>query len=307
MKRLKVTRYAVVLTVAVSVLAALMGCGRGERHAEIRRNDDPYPSRIISLSPSITEILFALGLGDRVAGVTRFCKYPPEAQKKTAVGGYYDPDYEAILRLNADLIIMLPEHAASKKNIESLGAAILVVDHTTIEGMLRSIETIGNRCGAPVRVKKLSDSLRAGMERIGRATAALAKPRVLVTLGRGMASGSLDNLFVAGPGTMYDEFLTLSGGVNAMPAKGVQFPQISLEGIYTLDPDIIIDMTPDLRAYNLTREKVMAEWKKAERVRAVAENRVYLLEDDYVTIPGPRIVGTVALMAHAIHPEAVWE
>lgn len=307
MKRLKVTRYAVDLMVTVAVLAVLTGCGQGERHAEIRRNDDSYPSRIISLSPSITEILFALGLGDRVAGVTRFCKYPPEARKKPAVGGYYDPDYEAILRLNADFIIMLPEHAASRKNIESLGAAILVVDHTTVEGMLRSIETIGGRCGAPVRAKKLSDSLRAGMERIGKATAALAKPRVLVTLGRGMASGSLDNLFIAGPGTMYDEFLTISGGANAMPAKGVQFPQISLEGIYTLDPDIIIDMTPDLRAYNLTREKVMAEWKKAARVRAVTENRVYLLEDDYVTIPGPRIVGTVALMAHAIHPEAAWE
>ena len=106
---------------------------------------------------------------------------------------------------------------------------------------------------------------------------------------------------------MYDEFLSLAGGVNAWQGSGAQFPQISLEGIYTLDPDIIIDMAPDLRAYGLTREKIAAEWKKADRVKAVANQRVYLLEDDFVTIPGPRIAKTLELMAKAIHPEVAWE
>jgi iron complex transport system substrate-binding protein len=292
-------RYATAAALLAAVLAGSSGCTREGRQSDTQSSPGASCSRIISLSPSITEILFALGLGDRVAGVTRFCKYPPEAVRKPKVGGYYDPDYEAIIRLHADLVIMLPEHAASKKNIESLGAAILVVDHTTIDRMLHSIETIGDRCGVPGSARKLVDSLRASMDRVGKATAALAKPRVLVTIGRGMASGSLDNLFIAGSGTMYEEFIKLAGGVNAWQGKGPQFPQVSLEGIYSLDPDIIIDMVPDLVEYHLTREMVMAEWMKAERV--------FLLEDDFVTIPGPRIVATVALIARVIHPEASWE
>ena len=300
-------RYATLVAIFTVFFAGVSGCGRADRQKNARSYSGTYYSRIISLSPSITEILFALGLGDRIAGVTRFCKFPPEARSKPKVGGYYDPDYETILRLKADLIIMLPEHAASKKNIESLGAAILMVDHKTVDGMLRSIQTIGERCGVSQNSRMLVDSLKAGMNRIERTTAALAKPRVLITIGRGMASGSLDNLFIAGQGTMYEEFITLAGGANAWQGSGVQFPQVSLEGIYTIDPDIIIDMVPDLAEYHLTREMVMTEWLKADRVRAVAKKKVFLFEDDFVTIPGPRIVETVALMARAIHPEAIWE
>jgi iron complex transport system substrate-binding protein len=307
MQRDMAWRYVTGIAFMALLLAVQSGCGRGERHAEHLPRSGQCCSRIVSLSPSITEILFALGLGDRVAGVTRFCKYPPEARKKPVVGGYYDPDYEAIIRLHADLIIMLPEHAASRKNIESLGAAVLVVDHTTIEGMLRSIREIGAKCGVARKARDLDDSLRLAMARIEKKTRGLPRPRVLVTIGRGMASGSPDNLFIAGKGTMYDEFLTLAGGVNAWQGSGAQFPQVSLEGIYTLDPDIIIDMAPDLRAYGLTREKIAAEWKKADRVKAVANQRVYLLEDDFVTIPGPRIAKTLEQMARAIHPEGAWE
>jgi iron complex transport system substrate-binding protein len=300
-------RYLASIAVITALMAGLSGCGRGERHSEPSPRLVHCYSRIVSLSPSITEILFALGLGDRVVGVTRFCKYPPEAQKKQVVGGYYDPDFEAIIRLHADCIIMLPEHAASKKNIESLGAAVLVVDHTTIEGTLRSIGEIGAKCGVAARAKGLSDSLRVAMACIGKKTNGLPRPRVLVTIGRGMASGSLDNLFIAGKGTMYDEFLTLAGGTNAWKGGAGHFPQVSLEGIYGLNPDVIIDMVPDLREYNLTKEKVAAEWEKADRVKAVAGKRVYLLEDDFVTVPGPRMVMALEQMARAIHPEAAWE
>jgi iron complex transport system substrate-binding protein len=296
-------RYVTAIAFMALLLAVQSGCGRGESLPRLGQN---Y-SRIVSLSPSITEILFALGLGDRVVGVTRFCKYPPEALKKKVVGGYYDPDYEAIIRLHADCIIMLPEHAASKKNIESLGAAVLVVDHTTIERTLCSIGEIGAACGVAARSKSLADSLRLAMARIGKKTSGLPRPRVLVTIGRGMASGSLDNLFIAGKGTMYDEFLTLAGGINALKGDAGHFPQVSLEGIYGLNPDVIIDMVPDLWEYKLTKKKVAAEWEKADRVKAVADNRVYLLEDDFVTIPGPRMVKALEQMARAIHPEAAWE
>jgi iron complex transport system substrate-binding protein len=284
----------------------LAGCVQREHPSPDAVHKVRY-SRIVSLSPSITEILFSLGLGDRVAGVTRFCLYPPEAQKKIQVGGYYDPNYEAIVRVRADLIIMLPEHTGPDKRYESLGAELLMVDHTTISGIIASIGQIGERCGAVTKARLIMDSLKQRMDAIEKKAAILPRPRVLVSLGRGMGSGSIDNLYIAGQGTMYDQLLRMAGGVNAWEGIGGQFPQISLEGLYALNPEVIIDMVPDVSTHKLTRDAIREAWNKADRVSAVAQGRVCLLDEDYVTIPGPRIALTLEAFARAIHPEVAWE
>jgi iron complex transport system substrate-binding protein len=299
-------RFFVFFTPFLFVMAIISNCGQKDRYSPPVQGDKQY-RRIVSLSPSITEILFALGLGDKVVGVTRFCKYPPAALIKPKVGGYYDPNYEMIVRLNADLIIMLPEHAASKGNLASLGATILTVDHTTLAGTLGSIEEIGEKCGVPQRARELAGNIRARMEIVEKRTAALTRPRVMISLGRGMASGSLNDIFIAGQGTMYDELITLAGGVNVYKGKSGSFPQIALEGIYELNPEVVIDMVPDLAGVKLTSGEIRAEWNKADRVDAVKQGRIYLFEQDYVTIPGPRIILTLEQMARAIHPEVAWE
>ncbi|NQT40991.1 MAG: ABC transporter substrate-binding protein, partial [Planctomycetes bacterium] len=124
--------------------------------------------RIVSMAPSVTETLFALGLGDRVVGVTRYCKYPPEADEKDEVGGHFDPNFEAIVALRPDLVILLVEQEESRQALNSLGIATLVVRHKDIEGVLESISTIGRVCGAEETAGQLLADIAGRMEKIRR-------------------------------------------------------------------------------------------------------------------------------------------
>ena len=133
--------------------------------------------RIVSLAPSITEDLYTLGLMDRVVGVTRFCDYPPEALDKTKIGGYTDPNYEAIIALKPDLIIMLAEHEEPRKRLGKLGFDIVSVNHKSIEGILESIEAIGDACGVLPKAKAVTKHLMERMERIQEKTACRSRQR----------------------------------------------------------------------------------------------------------------------------------
>ena len=163
------------------------------------------PACIISLAPSITEILFSLGLGDRVAGVTRFCDYPPEALEKAEVGGYFDINYEAVLALEPDLAIHLSEHDDARTRLGNLGIPTLAVDHRRVEGILESISIIAGNCGAREKGENLRLSLENRIREVREGFLAKpssrsvvhSKPRVLVAVGRSLqpeASGEILSL-----------------------------------------------------------------------------------------------------------------
>jgi iron complex transport system substrate-binding protein len=259
----------------------------------------PY-RRIVSLAPSVTEILFDLGLGDRVVGVTRYCRYPPEAQSKTKVGGYVDPNYEELLRLRPDLTVLLTVHAAAQERLRRLGLATLAVDHTTIAGIVGSIMTIGKTCGAEEKAQSRVDDIIATMERIRNATKGSGSPRVLVSVDRSTDVSS--SVYVAGKNTCYDEMITIAGGVNAYTGPAA-YPAVSTEGILHMNPQVIIDMVPNIDGKEKGRDKILAQWRKAAGVEAVKTGRVYLFEQDYTVIPGPRFIALLQDMARAIHPE----
>jgi iron complex transport system substrate-binding protein len=262
--------------------------------------------RIVSLAPSITEILFSLGMGDRVAGVTRYCDYPPEALTKTRIGGYYDPNYEAILLLKPDLIVMLAEHEGPREYLAELGFDILVVDHKSISGIFRSIETIGRACGALQKAESITKDIEVRMERIRKKTEGLPSPRVLVSIGRNMGSGTLKDVYISGREGFYDEMIGRIGGVNAYDG-GVAFPVVSGEGIIQMNPDVIIDMVPDLEDHGWNPEMIRREWDAVSQVDAVKNRRVYVFGEDYVAVPGPRFIFIMEKMARAMYPDMDWD
>src|SRR3954470_481013 len=140
---MKLRRWILIATVA----AAFAGSYALKRNLTVRPEAARPPggaARVVSLAPSITEVLFELGLGDRVVGVTRYCVFPPEARAKPQIGGYYDPNYEAISAARPDLAVVLPEHAEIRKELEHLGLKVLTVDHTSVQGILASIQLIGD-------------------------------------------------------------------------------------------------------------------------------------------------------------------
>jgi iron complex transport system substrate-binding protein len=264
------------------------------------------PQRIIGLAPSVTEVLFALGLGDRVAGVTRFCDYPPEARRRPQVGGFLDPSLEAIVALRPDLLVLLSGAEQNLADFARLGLPTLAVRHSDVDGVLESITTIGRVCGVPQRAEELVGRLQARLQRVRLKTAGRTRPRVLVSVDRTLGGGSVQDVYIAGCDGHIDRLIALAGGQNAYrgPAR---FPIVSAEGILHLNPDTIIDLVPDRPYRALDRQAIRREWQALPRVAAVAAGRVYVLDEPYLTIPGPRFVQAVEELARLIHPEVQWE
>lgn len=289
---------------ALVYLAGASGCGRdkgAEAPVPVMKS---FPARIVSLAPSVTETLYAIGAGNRVAGVTKFCVYPPEARNKPNVGGFLDPNYEAIVALKPDLVVLLPSHGQSKKYLEGLDLRVLTVKNEPVEEIFRTIATLGETCGVSEAADSLVASLRARMRAVGDRTRNLPKTRVLVSAGRTVGTGAPGAVFAAGPGTYYDELIALAGGENAYRGKTIPYPELSAEAIIRLDPEVIVDLVPELESRGLTAEKVRADWSALPEVRAVKNGRVHVLSGSYTTVPGPRFILLLEELARILHPEA---
>lgn len=258
------------------------------------------PSRIVSLAPSVTETLYALGLGDAVAGVTSFCVFPPQARAKPTVGGYVNPSYEAVFALNPDLVIGLPEHADILARLSRAGLRTLGVRQGGIEEILASIETVGAACGRTSRARQLARDTRARVERVHASTSGAYRPRVLVCVGNNMGSEGITDIFVAGKGSFHHELLLLAGARNAFAGQG-PYRGVSLEAILAMDPDVIIDMVPEQGMRPASRREILSSWKRLSALGAVRHGRVYVMAKDYAVIPGPRFVDLLEDMADVIH------
>ncbi|MBN2071571.1 MAG: ABC transporter substrate-binding protein [Candidatus Krumholzibacteriota bacterium] len=261
------------------------------------------PDRIISLSPSSTEILYALGLEDRLVGVTRFCKFPPGVSEKPKVGGYLDPNYEIIALLKPDMVILLPEQDAAGRYLDQLRIAHMTVDNKTIEDILASIRMIGEICGVDSAAVKLVSSLESRIDSVRTRVLAGARPRIMITIGRDFGSDSLGKIYIAGRKTYYDEIIDIAGGVNACGERMIKYPVISAEGVLAIDPDMIIELLPEKDAAGYTEEEINRPWKGIPNARAVRGKKIYLLTQDYTQIPGPRFIMLLEDIAGIINSE----
>ena len=129
---------------------------------------------------------------------------------------------------------------------------------------------------------------------------------MLVSIGRTMGSGSLKDIYAAGRGTIFGEAVELAGGANALEDDTADYPRLSIEGVLDLDPDVIVDLVVDMKEKHLDAADIVSEWRDAAHVAAVRNGRVYVLGQDYVVVPGPRIVLLVEQLARLFHPEIDW-
>lgn len=263
--------------------------------------DDPL--RIVAMAPSLTETLLAIGLGDRVVGLTRYCPPVPGA---VSIGGYFDPSYEVILSLEPDLVIVMQSHDELHRRLGDLGLRTLRVDQHDVAGILSSIETIAAECGVGQRGLELASSLRAELDEISTAVAGREKPTTLVIVGRQPGGGKIGGLWAAADDTFYDDVLDLAGGVNAITNTSIRYPELSREGLLAVDPDVILDVLADGGVREFSAEEASADWSGISDLRAVRDGRVHILMEDFVVIPGPRIVKTVKRVAELLHPEVEW-
>lgn len=253
------------------------------------------PRRIVSLAPSVTEVLFEAGAGPRVVGVTRYCRFPREALSLPKVGGYLTPSYETLVALQTDLVVTLAEHADVEPRIRALGIPILRVDHRTLEGIVRSIEQIGERCGVTTRAKPAADALRQRVAAAKRLVTG-ARPRVLICFGR---AEDFRRLTAAAPGTIHDDLITQAGGLNVLTSDTIAYPTLSAEGVMRLNPDVIIEFSSASTDAAVLRR----QWSRLDSIRAVRNNRVYAFIGEFLSVPGPRFVRFADTIAQAIRGE----
>ncbi|MFA5203307.1 MAG: helical backbone metal receptor [Lentisphaeria bacterium] len=249
----------------------------------------PDCRRIISCAPSITETLFALGAGRRVVGVSRFCAYPPEVRTLPKIGGYLDPNYEMILRLQPDLVLSLRENSSLTEFLTRNHIRHEVMDNDSVAAIAAATERLGTLCGATKPAAALAGGLRREFAAGQRPGAAESAPRVLFCIGRDSpGSGGITRAYLAGPRTIYQEVITAAGGRNVLEAAaGAAYPMVSGESILRLNPDLIIEIqatsTPEMAA------RSAADWQSLPGVAAVKNGRVHLISADYAAIPGPRL------------------
>jgi iron complex transport system substrate-binding protein len=260
------------------------------------------PERIVSTAPSITQMLYALGLGDRVVGVTTYCRYPPEAQHKPKIGDYLRPNLELIAAARPDLVIV--ERTGVKPALArgSLSFPVLEVDDGTLAGIFASIEAIGRAAGVPERAAALNARLRAELQQVERTTAGKPRPRTMVVLGR--TPGRLEGIVVAGKGSYLDELIRLAGGHNIFADTVSPYSKVPLEEVLARDPEVIVDLGEMSAGQGLDaarRQAVLALWKTQPRLTAVRTGRVFVEAPDLFVVPGPRVAEAARALARMLH------
>ena len=256
------------------------------------------PQRIISLAPSNTEILFALGLGNKVVGVTEFCDYPEEAKAIEKVGGI-EPNLEKMVALNPDLVLAIggsPAQVEKATEMEKLGLTVLVLEPGDIEGIMANIELVGRATDAEKEATELTAEMRKRFDDIiAKTEKADSRPKVFFELDATDPSKP----YTPGPGSFIDALITLAGGSNIGAGAKMQWAQLSTEEIIAQDPEIIVLGDAN---YGVTAEMVKGRpgWSV---ITAVRDSAIYPIDDILISRPGPRIIDGLEALARIIHPE----
>jgi len=260
------------------------------------------PSRIVSTSPSITETLFALQLGDRVVGVSTYCRYPKQVLSLPKVGTFLKPEPETIARLEPDLVYVHAGPNTVATQLNALGVRTAVVDRGSLPGVFSTIRQISAAAAVPERGEALVRDIQSALDRIRTAVAAKPARRVLIVVGR--RTGTLSDMIAVGPGSYLHDLIGIAGGENVLGSVALEYPRISMETVISLKPDVIIDVgemgeTPE----DSERRRTVTEtlWAKQRLVAAVRAGGVHATNDEAFVVPGPRVVEVARAMALWFH------
>jgi iron complex transport system substrate-binding protein len=252
--------------------------------------------RIVSLAPSVTEIVFALGAGERLVGVTRFCDEPQAARALPKIGGFLDPSLEAVASLHPDLVVTVPngQARAVTERLAELGIAVLLLYDYTLDDVERGIAAVADALQVPTAGQALLARMRSEVAAVQAAVIGQPRPSVLFLYGH-------RPLVAAGPGSYADALIAIAGGVNAARRGNARYPTLSLETLIGLAPEVIIDAYPA----GMGAAPEPMELDRMSSVPAVQSGRVHSLSDNAALRPGPRVGADARLLAALLHPGRV--
>ena len=259
------------------------------------------PRRIISIIPAVTEMLFALGVGDRVVAVGSFDRYPPAIEKLPRVGALIDPDLEQILSLRPDLVTVYGSQTDLRTQLERAKVPLFMYGHAGLADVTKTILDLGVRVGHPDRARELTRNIERALAHVRQRVSTLPRPRTLIVFGR--ESFTLRGIYGSGGYGFVHDMVTAAGGDNVFADLNQQAVQATTELILARRPEVILE----LRAEPLTADdqaKELAAWKQLSSVPAVRSGRVHIIADARVVIPGPRVAEGTEIIARILHPDA---
>ncbi len=250
---------------------------------------EQYPERIVSLAPSNTEILFSLGLGEKIVGVTEYCDYPEEAKEKEQIGGFSTVNVEKVLTLEPDLILATGGvQFEIVEKLRDLGLKVVVIDAKNIDEILENIILVGRITGSDDSAELLVTQLKSRIEAVEQEVTGAKTTRVAYILWG-------DPLMVAGKDTFIGDLIILAGGENVFSDAAVQYPKISMESMIDRNPEVLIN--GDHSGIELKDLRSRPEWRE---ISAVKDNHLYTIDADMVSRQGPRIVDALELFSEWI-------
>lgn len=243
--------------------------------------------RIVSLAPSITEVLFDLNLEDRIVGVTRYCQYPEAAQALPRIGGILDFNLEKIIRRKPKTVVALSESFIQSEVLHRVGIGVLRVDHRSVNGIKESYRTLGQECAVEEFAEKRVQQLETIERQIARRCAIGDKPLTKFMFVVGHIPGG-DGIYLSGGDGFYSDLARVLGGENVHNSRTIAVPSVSKEGIIALNPDVIIEVVDP--SAKVADGELLGFWQRFNSLEAVKRKRVIILRDDYASIPGPRYI-----------------
>ena len=272
---------------------------RGLRRAA--RAAEP-PHRIVSLVPATTEMLFAMGAGDRVAGVSSYDRYPPDVERLPRLGGLLDPNIERVLALKPDLAIVYHTQAELRQQLERAGIPVFPYVHRGLPDVTGTIRSLGTRIGFEAQARALAERIEGQLRTIRARVAGRPRPKSLLVFER--ERGSLRNINASGGYGFLHDMLDIAGSDDAVGDITRESVQMSTEMILARAPDVIIELHYGVSLGPAQIESERHVWDQLASVPAVKNGRVYLIVGDEYVVPGPRMAPATERLARLLHPDA---
>lgn len=280
-------------------IGLFLGLVLGACRPEAAPADRTDARRILTLAPNLAEFVFVLGHGDRVVGVSDYTAWPPEASALPRVGGLFNPNFEAMVALQPDLALLLPSEADIGERLRRVGVETLTLEVESLADVASTFRTVGARLGDAAGGERRAAAFESGLAPRHLPHPRTAAPRVLIVVGR--EPGRLGKLYVAGPGTVYDEMLTRLGAHNVFADALPRYPEVGFEEILSRRPEMVLELRAD--ALSAAQEaELLADWRAFPSLPAVAAGRVRVIAADYTLVPGPRLGQLYDRLAEILAP-----
>lgn len=265
------------------------------------------PKRIVSLAPSVTETVVALEAEQKLVGVTRYSNYLSAVKDRPEVGGLTDTNYEQILSLKPDIVLIKSaEQSDQKKKLEEVGLKVRTFEQETISDILRSIRRIGKIVGDPEIAERRVQQIQQQMKELRKKTNHVKRSSALAVVSRRYGTGSVEKAQVAGKNTFLHEMLRLAGGKNLYEGPP-PYGKVSAEFLLSNTPSYLLEFIPRMKDRDFTHQQIRRDWLSLNMFSEENKDRILIIDHPYAVIPGPRFIEVAQDIAKHLHPELDWQ